>query len=248
MKKATNHVHAQSKASARLGVRMRGQLAEIYEVRGHSAGKLWIQYSAMALRDVAFASEIEYLHFLYLESSFNARKVEYTPKTKVQRAVGNAFVDYVNAEIMLADGSLVWHHVCETDQKTAAQRRQNQLQILLQNCDMPDGAPTPYVEILTHDEMLAAPQRIRNWHSIAAWLAAGRDWSLTEEQLEVAALIRSNKRVEFEEVLGLGKGTERDHLYGVAIFRSMQAGAYNSNLFDTPFSMRTVFTEKSEHA
>lgn len=56
---------------ARPGVRMRGQLADAYEARGHSTGKLWFHYSAKARRDVAFETEIEYLHFLYVESSFD---------------------------------------------------------------------------------------------------------------------------------------------------------------------------------
>lgn len=247
MKKLEKNASSNAKTSARPGIRMRGQLADAYEARGHSTGKLWTQYSAKVQRDVAFGSEIEYLHFLYIESSFNVKIVEYKPRLKVQRAVGSSFVDYVNAEILLANGDVVWRHVCAADEEAIAQQKQIQLHILLRSCNMPDGAPTPHVEILTHDDMLSAPQRIRNWHSIAAWLAAGRDWSLTEEQLEVAALIRCNKHVEFREVLGLGKGTERDHLYGVAIFRSMQVGAYGSNLFDAPFSLRSIFHEKSEY-
>lgn len=239
MKFRTNHVS--SKASARPGVRMRGQLAEVYEARGHSTGKLWIQFSAKAHRDAAFGSELEYLHFLYLESSFDVKQVDYMPALKVQRAVGSSFVEYVKAEIVTANGDVVWRHVCAANQTAEAQRIGSQLQLLLQSGCMPDGAPTPSLETLTHNDMLAAPLRIRNWHAIAAWLAAGRDWVLTEEQLEVAALIRSKGRVEFHEVLALGKGTERDDLYGVAIFRSMQAGAYRSNLFDAPFSMRTFF-------
>ncbi|MDH4416855.1 MAG: hypothetical protein QE485_06495 [Acidovorax sp.] len=223
---------------------MRSQLANTYKVRGHSTGKIWLQYSAKACRDIAFASEIDYLHFLYVESSFDVVSVDYTPELKVQRAVGSSFVKYINAEIVTTHGDAVWRHVCEANKVESARYRQRQLQTLLQSFDMPDGAQTPRVEILTHEDMLAAPHRIRNWHSVAAWLAAGRDWALTEEQLEVAALIRSKKRVEFQEVLGLGKGTDHDDLYGVAIFRSMQAGAYSSNLFDTPFSMSTFFSEK----
>lgn len=235
-----------SKASTntRLGVRMRNQLADIYKARGHSTGKIWLHYSAKARRDIAFATEIDYLHFLYIESSFEIIDVDYTPELKVQRAVGSSFIEYVNAEILTANGDVIWRHVCAADQTDCAHNRQEQLQILLQNCDMPDGAQFPCVEVLTHEDMLAAPYRIRNWHSVAAWLAAGRDWALTQEQLEVAALIRSKKRVEFQEVLELGKGTDHDDLYGVAIFRSMQAGAYSSNLFDAPFSMRTWFSEK----
>jgi hypothetical protein len=148
----------------------------------------------------------------------------------------------------MANGDVVWRHVCAADQVAAAQGTQGQLQLLLQTGCMADGAPTPRLETLTHEDMLAAPQRIRNWHAIAAWLAAGRDWALTEEQIRVAALIRSKGRVEFQEVLALGEGTERDDLYGVALFRSMQAGAYRSNLFDAPFSMRTFFAEKPEAA
>lgn len=245
MKYRTDEFSSKASTSTRLGVRMRSQLADAYKARGHSTGKIWHQYSAKARRDIAFASEIDYLHFLYVESSFDVIQVDYTPELKVQRAVGRSFVEYVNAEILMANNDVVWRHVCAANKTESARSRQSQLQILLQNCDMPDGVPYPRVEILTHEEMLAAPQRIRNWHSVAAWLAAGRDWALTEEQLEVAALIRSKKRVEFQEVLGLGKGTDQDDLYGVAIFRSMQAGAYSSNLFDAPFSMRTFFSEKS---
>lgn len=170
-------------ASAKSGVHMRGQLADIYEARGHSTGKLWIQYSGKAHRDVAFGSEIEYLHFLYLESSFDVRHVDYMPKPGVLRAVGSSFVDYVNAVIVMANGDVVWRHVCAANLTAAARQTQSQLQLLLQSGVMLDGGRTPRVETLTHIDMLASPQRIRNWHSIAAWIAAGRDWALTEEQL-----------------------------------------------------------------
>lgn len=248
MKNRSNLPSNKASTGARPGVRLRGQLADVYDARGHSTGKLWFQYSAKARRDVAFGTEIEYLHFLYVESSFDVRGVDYSPALKVQRAVGNSFVEHVDAEILMANGDVIWRHVCAADQAAAVQGTQSQLQLLLQAGCMPDGAPTPRLETLTHEDMLVAPLRIRNWHAVAAWLAAGRDWALTEEQLQVTALIRSKGRVEFQEVLALGEGTERDDLYGVALFRSMQAGAYRSNLFDAPFSMRTFFAEKPEAA
>lgn len=172
--------------------------------------------------------------------------VDYSPALKVRRAVGSSFVKHVDVEIVMLNGDVIWRHVCAADKAAAARGAQSQLHLLLQAGCMPDGAPTPRLETLTHEDMLAAPERIRNWHAVAAWLAAGRDWALTEEQLQVAALIRSKRRVEFQEVLALGEGTERGDLYGVALFRSLQAGAYRSNLFDAPFSMRTFFAEKPE--
>jgi hypothetical protein len=71
MKSRSNLPPNKASKGARPGVRMRGQLADVYDARGHSTGKLWFQYSAKTRRDVAFGTEIEYLHFLYLESSFD---------------------------------------------------------------------------------------------------------------------------------------------------------------------------------
>ena len=246
MKQSKTNTSLGRKVSARPGVRLRGQMAEVYEARGHSTGKLWMQYSSKAGRDVAFASEIGYLHFLYVESSFDVKQVNYTPKMAVEKFVGSGFVDFVTTVISRENGDVVWRHLCAANSTIATEQKRSNLQLLLQCSYTEKKIPMPIVEVLTHDEMLASPQRIRNWHRVAAWLAAGRDWGLTQEQLEVAALIRSKKRVEFQEVLALGKATERADLYGVAILRSLQAGAYCSNLFDAPFTTRTVFTEKQE--
>jgi hypothetical protein len=46
--------------------------------------------------DIAFATELEYVHFLYVESSFDVMHVEYAPTEKVIRAVGAGFAEHVD--------------------------------------------------------------------------------------------------------------------------------------------------------
>jgi len=233
-----------SKKAPRPGVLMRGALTAAYAARGQRNGKLWIQYSAKAKKDVAFATELAYVHFLYVESSFEATHVEYTPDEKVTRAVGACFVEYVDAAIKLANGDVVWRHVCADNESDASKSLGAQLAVLLEHVRMPDGAPTPRLEFLTHQQLLASEMRIRNWHRVAAWLAAARDWELHEYQTEVAALIRRAGRVEFQDVLALGKGGERGCLYGAALLQQLQRGAYQTNLFDAPFTLRSVFSQR----
>ncbi|MGM9480291.1 hypothetical protein ACS5PN_03765 [Roseateles sp. NT4] len=227
---------------ARPGVAMRGALAAVYELRGHTQGKLWTQYSGKSRADVAFATEIAYLHFLYVESSFDVVSVDYSPAFKITRAVGESFVDLVDAELVMANGDVIWRKVCDDDRERDFLQAQRQLDVLLKHVRMPDGLRTPRLQTLTHSQMLVNPERIRNWHGIASWLSAGRDWELSEFQIPVSALIRREGRAEFQQVLALGGGTDQDDLYGVALLEALQRGAYRSNLYDAPFTMRSVFS------
>jgi len=223
---------------------MRGALAAAYAARGQRNGKLWIQYSAKIRRDVAFATELAYLHFLYVESSFDVTHVEYMPAEKVTRAVGAGFADHVDAAISLANGDVIWRHLSVDGEADLSRSLGTQLALLLEHVRMPDGASTPRLETITHQELLASEMRIRNWHRVAAWLAAARDWDLHEYQTEVAALVRRAGRVEFQDVLALGKGGDQCCLYGAALLQQLQRGAYQTNLFDARFTLRSVFSQQ----
>lgn len=226
----------------RIGVNSRAALAEVYDQRGHTQGKLWMQYSGKNRADIAFPSERAYLHFLHIESSPDVVKVDYTPAFKVARAIGDSFVHLVDTELVMADGDVVWRCACDDDQAAEITQAHVQLDLLLRHVKMPDGLPTPRLEVLTQSRMLENPERIRNWHGIAGWLCAGRDWDLSDYQSKVNALIRREGPVEFQKVLSLGGGTEHDDLYGVAVLEGLQRGVYRSNLYETPFTLRSVFS------
>lgn len=233
------------KRHPRPGVLMRGKLTEAYALRGKSQGKLWLQYSGHARADVAFATELAYAHFLYTESSFNVVKVNYTPAEHVTRAVGESFAPYVDAEIVMGTSVVIWRHVC-TEPSDKDRETEARLKLLLQAVTMPDGAPTPRLETITAKEIYVSEHRIRNWHRVASWLAAARDWELNDYETAVAGLMRRQGRVEFQEVLTLSEDDEHRCLYGAALFRQLQRGAYRSNLFDAPFTPRSIFAEKRE--
>lgn len=233
------------KRNPRPGVLMRGMLSDTYALRGKSQGKLWLHYSAHARRDVAFPTELGYVHFLYAESSFDITQVDYTPAERVTRAVGESFAPYVDAHIELANGDVIWRHVCaepsDTDRQTEAQ-----MTLLLEAVTMPDGVPKPRLQTLTSKELFESEHRIRNWHRVASWLAAARDWELNDYETAVAGLMRRQGRAEFQEVLALGEGGAEGCLFGAALLRQLQRGAYRSNLFDAPFTLRSIFSEKRE--
>ncbi|MCE4539650.1 hypothetical protein LXT12_20570 [Pelomonas sp. P7] len=234
------------KRHPRPGVLMRGALTEAYDLRGNSRGKLWLQYSAHARKDMAFTTELAYTHFLYTESSFDVTQVNYAPADEVTRAVGAAFVDYVDVKLVLANGETVWRHIGADEPSQSDQDRLRELMLVLHTVKMPDGALTPRLQTITPRQIVESEHRIRNWHRIASWLAAARYWNLHDHELAVAALLRRRGRVEFQDVLALGEGGEHSGLYGAALFKQLQRGAYRSNLFDATFTLRSTFSELQE--
>lgn len=226
---------------ARPGTRLRGQLAQAYDARGGHQSILWFQFSPKANRDFVLSSDLEYGHFLLVESDTSIAEVDYAPAKRVARVAGEVLATCVDAEVVLKSGEVVWREVkCSEDIEQGAANRAS-LQILVQLQAAKDAAVTH--EVLTEKEIFANPQRIRNWHRIVAWLAATREWALHDYSTEVAILMRRHGRVEFRHVLALGKPEEAP-LYGSALLYQVQRGSYCSDLDDKPFTPRSLFYEE----
>src|SRR5438045_3188895 len=99
------------KRSGRLGTQMRGRLADAYEGRGHARAQLWYAYSPRAKRDVAFTGDLEFGHFLLVESDPRVRCVDYAPKERVARIAGSAMAHVTDAEVIFSDGTTEWREV-----------------------------------------------------------------------------------------------------------------------------------------
>lgn len=223
---------------ARLGTRLRGQLARAYDARGGSQSILWYQFSPKAKRDFVLSSDLEYGHFLLAESDIATDKIDYAPRKRVATVAGEILATCVDAEVQLKTGEVIWREVkYSADLEQGAANRAS-LQILVQQQAARDAGVKH--EVLTEKEIFACPQRTRNWHRIVAWLAAARDWALHDYAIEVATLIRHRRHVEFREALELGR-PEDASLYGAALLQQVQRGVFCSDLDVEPFTPRSLF-------
>lgn len=229
--------------SARPGTRLRGQLAEAYGARGGHQSVLWLHYSAKAERDFAFHSNLEYGHYLLVESDIEIEKPDYAPQKRVARVAGELLATCVDAELQLRSGGVVWREVKYSDDLAAGAANRASLQILVQQQAAQDAAVTH--QVITEKEIFANPQRIRNWHLIIPWLASAREWALHDYSTEVALLVRRHGRIEFRHALALG-APEKSGLYGAALLRLVQVGRLSSDLDDRPFTPRSVFFQADE--
>jgi hypothetical protein len=232
-------VNGQEKASgARLGTRLRGKLADAYEARGGQQNILWLHYSAKARSDVALCSDLEYGHFLLVESDPLIDKVNYAPAKQVARIAGEVFATIVDAEVQTKNGEVTWREVKYSGDLAEGEANRANLQILIQQQAARDTAVRH--EVLTEKEIFACPQRIRNWHRVMVWLAAAREWALHDYATKVAILMRRHGRIEFHEALSLGD-TEHASLYGAALLQEVQRGTFRSDLEARPLTARSIF-------
>lgn len=223
---------------ARPGTRLRGQLEQVYEVRGGRQNVLWLHYSPKAGKDFALSSALHYAHFLFAESDPAIATVNYAPAELVTKIAGESFVSIVAAELQLKTGEVVWRELTSSTDLAKGEAIRKNLQFLIQQQAF-NNAPVRH-EVLTETEIFACPQRIRNWHRVLPWLAAVRDWALHDYAIDVATLIRRHGRVEFREALALGN-SEAASLYGAALLQGVQHGAFLSDLDRMPFTPRSTF-------
>lgn len=222
---------------------MRGQLAEAYGARGHGRSNLWLVYSPKADRDFVLRSDLEFGHFLWVESDPAIKRVDYAPAKRVASIAGDAFGTVVDAEIELQVGVHIWREVkSSTDLESDATTRAN-LQLLIELQAATELAARH--EVVTEKDIYACPQRIHNWLRIVPWLAQAREWTLIDFQNDVAALINARRHVTLDEVRVLGP-PDRAALYLAALFRSVQQGRFASDLNELPLSPQSLFYRAPE--
>lgn len=222
----------------RLGTSMRGALAEAYQARGHGKSSLWMVYSPKANKDVILRSDLEFGHFLLVESDPNIVSVDYSPSPRLQTYAGEGVATIVDAEVTLRNGAVVWREVkSSSDVADGALGRAN-LQLLIQ-IKAAEGVSAHH-QLLTELDIYACPQRTLNWMRIIPWLAQARAWPLHEYSKRVASLLKIHHKVTLSEVLNLGDGVA-GALYLAALFKAMQLGLYESDLNERPLSKWSVF-------
>lgn len=223
---------------ARLGVRMRGQLADAYASRGHHKSSLWYVYSPKAKADFVLRSDLEFGHFLLAESDPEVAAVDYAPAKRVATLAGEGIGTIVDAEVTKRSGVVEWREVKRSEDVAHGAKTRANLQILIQI--KAAGLVAAHHEVFTEREIFLSPQRIHNWMRIIPWLAQARDWPLYDFSIEVAALLNARGEVRFDEVLSLGDG-QNNALYGAALLHAVQNGAFQSDLNELPFSQRSRF-------
>ncbi len=227
-----------ARAGVRLGTSMRKALADAYDARGHGRSGLWPVYSPKADRDFVLRSDLEFGHFLLVESDPEIVSVDYAPAPRIQSYAGEGIATIVDAEVTLRSGAVIWREVkCSEDVVHGATGRAN-LQLLIQ-IKAAEGVSARH-ELVTEKEIYANPQRILNWMRILPWIAQARDWPLHEYASRAMSLLKAQKRATLGEVLDLGSGDERA-LYGAGLFKAMQRGCLDSDLDERPLSIRSVF-------
>lgn len=223
-------------ASSRLGTRMRGDLAEAYGARGHGHSKLWYGYSAKAGRDFVFRSEIEYLHFLWVESDALVEMVDYAPQKRVARIAGETYGTIVDAELIRA-GKTIWREVKPRNAEGVADLRSN-LQLLIQMKAAAGMAACH--ELVTEEQICAQPHRIQNWQLVQRLLGEARYWELADYQNAVALLLRSKGSITLDEALALGD-SRNSGLFAAGLFRGVQRGQFQGDIDQRPLTALTVF-------
>lgn len=231
-------VNPRLRSGIRLGTSMRGVLADAYHARGHGRSGLWLTYSPKADKDVVLKSDIEFGHFLLVESDPDVVNVDYAPARRLQTYAGEGIATIVDAELTLSNGTVVWREVkCSEDVENGATGRAN-LQLLIQI--KAAEAVAARHELITEKEIYANPMRIRNWMRIVPWLAQAREWPLHAYVSEVAALMRTRGNVVLADVLNLGDSRD-SAIYAAALFRAVQRGRYGNDLAERPLTSRSVF-------
>ncbi|WCM90619.1 hypothetical protein [Acidovorax sp. NCPPB 3576] len=222
----------------RIGTRLRGKLTDAYGARGHHLSNLWYAYSPKSKVDVVLHSDVEFGHFLLVESDLDIVEVDYAPQKRIALLGGEALGTIVDAELTRRSGARVWREVKRSeDIEQGAQNRANlQLLIQMKAADF-DGATH---ELFTEKQVFSQPQRIHNWFRIIAWLSQCRTYPLDNYTRAVLKIIRTRREVQLADVAALGPDTEIG-LYCAAIFKALQQGLVLSDLDVVPLTWDSRF-------
>ncbi len=225
------------KPSGKLGTQLRGKLQKDYLVRGKTRYSLWYAYSPKARADVVLHGDVQYYHFLLVESDPEVASANYDVQQHARRIVGEELGRVVNVEIRMADGTVVWRCVRAEEKDFLATAVAN-LQLLIDqrvHKELPQRA-----EVFTGTEITANPVRIQNWNRLLPYLGQARAWPLHEFGNEVATLLHTHDEVALSEVTALAEpGLEA--LYVAALIHGIQLGRFRSNVNEKPWGQGSRF-------
>ena len=219
----------------RLGTRLRGQMAEAYDRRGHGSSNLYLHYSPKRQANVCLAGNLHYLHFLLAESDTEIKHVDYNPRAIVARIGGEMAANLVHAQVSMRDGSLVWRRLVQHDasEPEGLQDLVNAVGTgLLKNIQQ--------LQILTDQQLTDKPIRLWNTQAALGWVVAAKHWPLHTFRLEVLSRLSRDRRLTFGDVLRMGS-TTHSALYAAAALTAALKGEIASDLDVRPFSSLTAF-------
>lgn len=219
----------------RLGTQLRGKLAEAYASRGRLKAKLTYAYSPRMRRDVVFPSELEYWHFILLESDPSVLSVDYTPTKKIALVGDDVHGTVLDAVVALKDGIIEWREVkySDDDQTRTVHQRQAQEEAAYQ-----EGAI--YRRFTEREIFSCGSTKLLNWMEIVAWLSAVRDRPTLEFDLAVSRLLKENGSATISEIQALSDSRSSSACYVAAAFKKLQDGYCFSDLDMRPLTVNTV--------
>ena len=223
--------------SGRLGTQLRGKLQKDYSARGKALYSLWYAYSPKAQADVVLHGDQQYYHFLLVESDPEVTSANYDVQNQATRMVGEELGQLVSAELLMANGSIVWRCVRSEPSELLDTKLSNLQTLIRQRGNR--GLPTT-VELLTAEDLTANPLRIQNWNRLLPYLAQARALPLHEFSNEVATLVHTRDEVTAYDVVGLAK-PGHEALYIAALLKGVQYGKFRSDLNEKPWSWVSRF-------
>jgi hypothetical protein len=152
-----NSKSAATKPGTRFGTQLRGDMAELYDKRGHSAGDLVLHYSGKNSKDVSLSTLREFGHYLHAESDPSVTEVDYSPRQAISELAGAPYARLIHAVVKTRDGSTAWRRLVEDDSNPPP---------LLADLQQAVGngplVGVTRVEVWTSDRVEANPMRLRN--------------------------------------------------------------------------------------
>ena len=219
----------------RLGTQLRGDVAELYDKRGHGAADLVLHYSGKNGKDVSLLTLREFGHYLNAESDPTVIEVDYSPRRAITELAGAPYARLIHAVVKLRDGSTVWRRLAEDDATPPPL-----LGDLHQAVGKGPLVGVTRIEVWTSEVVEANPMRLRNALRGLGWIAGARSWPLGDYKSKILALLQKRGMALFGELVELGEGPYQA-LYGAAAIQLAFNGAVRTDLNEAPLTGRTLF-------
>ncbi|NMF88110.1 hypothetical protein [Aromatoleum petrolei] len=235
----TGHKHS----SGRLGTRLRHKLAEAYSIANDNQSKLWYVFSPRSDRDWVLKGNLQWGHFLWVESDATVKTVEYGGVEHSVSVGEQMLLTRFDAVLTFKDGRIEYREILEStsldglssasqlkwEEKVAAAVK---VGVLYRRC--------------TDRDIFACPQKIMNWQRVIAWLSALRGNTLVSENIAVSALIHANGGATLGDIRALGSAAEQPALVAAA-FRGVLSGVFRADLERAPVTDDTFIESGDEH-
>jgi len=161
-------------------------------------------------RDVVLPSELEYWHFILLESDPSVLSVDYTPPKKIALVGDDVHGTILDAVVIFKDGSIEWREVKYSNDTHKRTVHQQQAQ---EESAYQEGAI--YRRFTEREIFSCGSIKLLNWMEIVAWLSAVRDRPTLEFDLAVSRLLKQNGSASISEIQALANSRSSSSCYVV---------------------------------